>query len=56
LETEREDVETLRLAYDVIDEGRHMLEAKTKEEAQKASPVGKILKKYFEKKRDETSK
>lgn len=47
LETEREEVQTLKLAYDVIDEGKLMLEAPTKEEAEKASPVSRLLKRYF---------
>ncbi len=56
LETEREEVNLLKLAYDVIDEGRNMIEASTVEEANKGSPMSKILKKFYEKKRDETSK
>lgn len=31
LETEREEVNVLKLAYDVIDEGKHMLEASDSE-------------------------
>lgn len=56
LETGREDVEVLKLAYGIIDDKKYMIEGATKEEAQRASPVGKWLKRYFEKKEDETSK
>ena len=47
LETEREEVELLKLAYDVIDEKMHMIEASSEEEAKRASPISKILTKYY---------
>ena len=56
LETGREDVEVLKLAYGIIDDKKYMIEGTSKEEAQRASPVGRILKRYFQKKEDETSK
>ena len=47
LETEREEVEVLKLAYDVIDERQHMLEAGSEDEARRASPVSSLLRRYF---------
>jgi hypothetical protein len=56
LETEREEVQLLKMAYDVIDERKSMLEASTAEEAARTSPVSRLLTRYFQKKKDETSK
>jgi hypothetical protein len=49
-------VDVLKLAYEVIDEKRHMIEAANSSEAQKASPMSRLLQSYYKKKSDETSK
>lgn len=54
LETDRQDVNVLKLAYEVIDEKKYMIQGSSNE-AQKASPISKLLLKYYKKKKDETS-
>lgn len=56
LETGREEVDVLKLAYELIDEKRYMIEAANSSEAQKASPISRLLQRYYKKKSDETSK
>jgi hypothetical protein len=55
LDVERPEVETLKIAYDFIDEQRFQIEAKEGEKI-KNSPVGGLLKKYYEKKKEWESK
>lgn len=50
LETEREEVQVLKLAYKTLDEHKFMLEAENKEEAKKMSPISQLLLKYYKKK------
>lgn len=49
-------MEVLKLAYGIIDDKKYMIEGASKEEAERASPVGRLLRRYFQKKEDETSK
>jgi len=44
------------LAYEIIDEKRFMLEGSTKEEANRVSPVSRMLKKFVVKKEEADSK
>ena len=56
LETEREEVDVLKLAYDVIDAQKYMIEAESKEEAEKGSVLSKLFLKYYKKKEEDRSK
>jgi len=55
LDVERPEVETLKIAYDFIDDQRFMIEAKEGEKIKEA-PVSRLLTKYYQKKKDWNSK
>ena len=53
LELGEENVKVLEKAYEYMDEKKYMLEAETKEEAQKMSFLSKLLLSYYKKKYDD---